>query len=386
MNQIEIVEKTLGESLAPDLIYAIERSFPRRRLVELHHSYKEFTTAFRLPPKKNAELRPFINHAASEGLGLNALYLDPRFSPTSTRADSLIKHHLLYAHSVVLHDPLPYHLDFFEDEGAHHSDVNARKRLANYLAFLMNLRPLIEANVLLFADDHPYKLPWLERNRHWPPYKHLVASKFAGRTAASLRDLEGMLTTLVASELHEGQLDIYVEDVASLQHFAGAITLAPDQLRPHPQEIHVLDRLLKTDVPSISDLSLGDVVSIRKSEEAFDRWRRAMGRAISRIESFGGENLFDDARRVIHEEARGELAAAGADVRKVATIAKDQVKAFTITSLAALAVSEWHDPTSAIARAGMAGLLSAFWQFMRRGMSGAATSYTRHVALFEDAG
>lgn len=379
MNAVDIIENTLEDALSPDLVVAVERGLPRKRLVELAARYRTFTQDFRLPPKEPTHLRPFINPSAAEGLHLDRLYLDPFFRAERSGAQDVLKHHLLYAHSLVLHDPLPYHLDFFEDEEEPRGrdDAEPRKRLASYLGFLRSVRELVTEGVLFFADDQPYKMPWLEEHGYWPPYLRDLPVPSAG-SATMFRDLEGMATTFIASDIHDGQLDLYVRDPLSLVAFT-------DMLKSQTvrrAELNVLQGLLRVRVPALEDLSLRDIVEIRKNEETFDRWRRALSRSLSRMQSFGLDGHSDEVRRTVHEEARGELAAVGASVKSVSSIIKEQFRSFCVSSLAASFIGDNADV--AIQRAGVSSAANAALSFLSRGSRASANAYQRHVAVLED--
>jgi len=383
VNPATIVEEVLGEALAPELVIAVQRKLPRERLVELHDRYTNFCADFRLPQKDLAALRPYISHPVAQSLGLDDLYLNPNFSSQRSEADNVLKQHLLFAHELVMHDPLPYHLDFFEDSKARLDDAPHRARLAQYLGFLMQVRPLLDAGVLFFIDDAPYRMPWLEQHRSWPPQVPELDALREHATAATLRDIEGVKSTLVASSFHQGNLDLYVSGRDSLR----ALGARPGDLGKSARvdQIAILQRLMAIDLPAVDDLSLHDVVRLRQDEALLERWRVSISCALTRLvglEQTVGPVTDEDVRRSVSTELNATI---GRDLRAATfgSVTKGVVRTFTITAVAALAVSGTYEPEAAIARAATAGALGLFLQFVLGGVRTTTGLYLRHVAVFE---
>src|SRR4051794_22700224 len=145
---IDVIHSVFEVDLGPDLISDLDR-IDHKLLFRFRESYAAFANSSVLPTKDQTELRPLATYRAlgyTEHLRIDG-FLNELDKPALQEDE--VKKHLLYCHSLVLDDPLPFILDHFSGRGA---SGKSRARLASYFAFLNHVKPVVEENILSFVD------------------------------------------------------------------------------------------------------------------------------------------------------------------------------------------------------------------------------------------
>lgn len=415
---LDIIQEVFEEDLGPDLIIHVSDLSPAR-LYKFQERYSEFARAFHLPPKRGDHLRPFVTstalHYAKQIYGFPLSDRDFDLPETAGLQEDTIKQHLLYCHSLAVLDPLPYFLDFFRPSQA---DKQARIRFRNYLIFLNQIRPLVEAGTIFFLDESyqdayrrdffPSRGP--KQSFIWPPA--LADSEQVAVIAAEAdlseafgegevrplelrilyinNALESIATTLVASEFHNRNLDMYFPARFFREALRGVVTRVRENLQIREGELLLLERLLSVKVPNLADLDPQDLVRIREGEETFAKWRRAVGRALERIATLDPYLLdpAQEATRVMQEELAEEQRRLQDDVKKSRFLAMAQrgFRSFTIGALAAVGLSYFFDPAAAVARAGGAAVLDLLLSYLGGHGGVSERALWHHFLLFEPPG
>src|SRR5205823_990874 len=118
-------------------------------------NYCRFADQFVIPAKPDNELRPYIT---SKSIRRGKLPFDFRGAfeqaPVTGEEEDVLKQHLLYCHSVAIHDPLPYYLDCVETS---YRWEWIKAKITNYLAFLCQVQPLLREGILWLVDDVPFR-------------------------------------------------------------------------------------------------------------------------------------------------------------------------------------------------------------------------------------
>jgi hypothetical protein len=224
-------------------------------------------------------------------------------------------HHLLYADSVALSDPIPEIFDesYFTLGESTEAILNYRRtRLANLARFLTTIDSLVEDQTLAFVDAPKYEVAYtasdlqaLGRNREVsdavanldPAGKELAARAgeailnqpegtmpFRPETDA-LFALNGILAELATSTVERGGWDLYLPQRA-MQPVLAYLTekeypAAKTVSRTEQRHSRFLGDLLQVQLPNLTDqIKPGDLVAIRRDDAAFADWRKDLTAAL----------------------------------------------------------------------------------------------------------
>lgn len=402
---LDLIRDVLGEDLSPDLIARVSEISPAK-LRELRDRHRESVGQFSLPEKADGHLRPFVT---SEGLSRADLRFEEKdfdYPDVTGSKEDAIKLHLLYCHSLVIHDPLPYILDYFDQKSAPRV---ALTRLANYLSFLNQVRRCVEAGHLFFFDN----VEDIRRARHWPPelldwdqIKERAASIDVSHDfAAELRPvpeevrpyllreaLNSIGKTLVANQSQGRKCDLYFP----ARFYRDALVLVVGVVRGtmdiREVELRVLERLLSADVPNLDTLDLEDVARIRENEECFEVWRRAIGRGLERVAMLEPAGLLEpgmETIRLIREELLDESRRLREKVKESQFVAMAQRGLGTLTSggLALLTLTaldaDYFKPGPRAAQLALSTVYELLRSFLFSASSRPKKALLRHFLLFE---
>jgi hypothetical protein len=239
--------------------------------------------------------------------------------------------------------------------------------LSRYIALLVQLRDFIDCGAVALVEtgfspmsgyaphvpvyresDPPgtgtYGLrgdPYVLSDAQFAKIKERVRAQLAGPVEAELKwnnpdgaitdfahhDKEESLLRIALGEIvraakvsdRVGDLDIYLRNDLQQKALAEALAVAPEWLAgPSPSEssrlqrdMRLLDRLLELDLPDMSNLAAGDIRAIRASDETFNRWRHALSKGLSSIETPPGAPLSDAQVATVRDEIYESIMEAG---------------------------------------------------------------------------
>lgn len=424
---LKAIQKTFGADLDQHLIDRID-TIDSRTLGTLAANYYHIVKGgFDFPEKPNLSLRPFVHHSYYQ---LGSAQLDhPDFRTNSVSAlTNEVKKYLLYCHGVCLSDPAETVLGLADrDRGA----------LRRYLEFILELKELIESEIVVLLDDWPLGAALYNKRigepvdtpRHsfetykhgitftWPPslwapldqvaraardepFRTLPGETFFGNLHEKIewgslnardseRELELCLNAvdmfLLADEAFKARIDLFFPSKRELNIFNEYIGFMKRVVVPDVGALSTVASIISLDLPGLSKLSVSDIVAVRKSSDSFDRLRTSLGRAAFAISGSSGtapdghllKQELDEVRRAVEKEVSnsGSLISA-----------KGAMRSFTIGSVAALALATYAPPAAAIAKGGLVAgfdlLLGFLSGAVKRDSRMANEALLRHFCIF----
>jgi hypothetical protein len=247
-------------------------------------------------------------------------------------AVSLVRHHLLYCHSVGLRDP------FWG---------GSRLAVPEGMRLLMQLEPLIRAGVVvvfpswrtrpvpgkldavgrLLGEDRArdaglrMTLPanwkeFYEADLNPPDRRPPDPGPF--RIAAQREELHDVLARVIDSiydlQDYRDRADLYLPTHNALWAMKLLIEHTDLSLSREAgrRKLQLLPELLKTSLPGFADrLTVADIIAIR-SDDSFAEWRRILGSALTQVGDLNPEDLVVGSPALAHLNAQLDVAAQGA--------------------------------------------------------------------------
>ena len=243
-------------------------------------------------PDVHGHLRPFVlGQAEFEGVDFGRPALNDLCGSDDTifKAVDRLKQQLLYCHSVALENPMGdwITLSIFAMQTGTDSLWGMRRsdNLAQWLAFLVNIRPLTDADIVTWVETES-----AQRILGFPTDLLEQAEEIVARSpeiGACLPEADrGQLVKSVART---------IDDVRSMHRHVGGLGGRVDYLLSHPlhdgvfalsrssatqrarkHEQGYLRSIMDARIPALEQLDLADLVAIRQGEDAFDRWRHSV--------------------------------------------------------------------------------------------------------------
>jgi hypothetical protein len=418
---LSYVENLAAIQIGPNARAAI-MSQPRKELVDIHSEYhlgfdsylrsvqKLGTSVFEPnspePPRPYdiaspalGEFRPLIHgrlNAAALVFGGDTASVWASENASQTALDG-IKHHLLYAHSLVLPDPLFYILQFTDNEENIFFE-KSRNCLANFLDFLGRIRPLIEAGIVSFYPQYehgslthiftPFKdeefRNWFLKTQEWDDYEGI--SKLLQERAVEL---------VYFCKRHRASCAVADDDRQSqwlegLFRYGRVKEIAYDRALGNPvlaDERTAYQRLTKLSLKVTNSISVEDLVAVRQNSDGFAAWRDALQECIGLIED--SEMQEKDLAAAIQYKCARAVDSLDKEIRNSTFMSKitEETKGFILGSTAAGALLQVLAGTAAstaampaIAISAAAKVLAA-WQSARES-GNAARALRKHYALW----
>jgi len=306
-------------------------------------------------------------------------------SDDGRRIDRL-KRYLLYAHRIVLPDPVWYIMQYLSPESQYVAGqeedgqfvAKSRAALSNFLFFLHRIRSLVDANIVSFYPqyehtgvgfpDHVFKdtkfCDWYRASDLYD------GDEISGPILFHNQIIELLFYTV------RNNASCLVDNPRLLPVLDCVIRYVDFSLRDYPEghaspvkakERAVLNTLAEARLPTLESISLDDIVRVRQDSVGFNEWRKAFGDAVQLIESSREDALvvrsaIDDSIAGGREKLRKEVeqspflsavkdqgaklvlgsTAIGALIGKLAGVAFNPVATgAAATSAALLVVKDW---------------------------------------------
>lgn len=434
MTYIEYLEYLLGEQI-DDHISASVRSLSVQRLARFredyhiaHEQFRSFVLATTeggaeqqiLSELKNAprpynladgvagECRPVLHgRITRSALTFGGDEGHPWESADDSERLDKIKRYLLYAHRIVLPDPIWYIMQYlwrprdYEEDIARENDFvsKSRKGLAHFLRFLHTIKPLVNDGTISFYPQYEhtfigfpqalFKAPdlckWYGLTENRTDHEltifeyghHLIIELlfYCNRNQASCLLDNPALVPILGALVQFGDVGP-VGQVSGVENFTRA------------RDRNFLQRLVESPLPTLATIAIEDIVAVRRDSEGFNQWRRALRDAIMLIESGQqSENIIrgtiTDALAEGRNSVQREMEKSGFLAR-----AKDQTAKFVIGSAAVGAAisAMMGNPVSAIPLVAAAGSGALFilkdWFAANRDRA-TQGSLMRHYAIWD---
>jgi hypothetical protein len=221
----------------------------------------------------------------------------------SKRLDRL-KRYLLYAHRIVLPDPIWYIMQYLrrpkEYSKGQSTDnefvTKSRTALGNFLNFLYTVRKLIERGVIAFYPQYEHGAAGFPQKYFEDPRFCEWYRKSKPRTSSEIlacQDGHQLVTELLfygvrnnASCVLDNPRLVPVFDALLEYGDSGLTELTASIENPAiAKKRAVLQRMADLKLPTLEKLSIDDIVSARVDSVGFNEWRRSLQDAIREIES-----------------------------------------------------------------------------------------------------
>lgn len=362
----------------------------RRDLLEVLTTWQGAPTPYERAPGERGEFRPLLHglvHEAADVFGGDSSYVF-RDGDSTARIGAL-KRYLLYAHRIVLPDPLFYvnqHLGSSSDGLREES----RRSLIGFLDFLYPIRELVRGGIVsfypqyehggimgthLFQDDGFES--WIEADEDQTGDKVLLEAgqplvsellffceRFGADCSFDRPDFESIL--------------------AAMARYGGALSdryAATARDRVLAKERAALETLGTVSLPGLDQLPIEEIVAVRTNAEGFDRWRDALGEGLLRIDEGSAapetvkeavaESLVRGSREVERDLKESELLAA----------AKGPARTLAIGAVAGFAAA---GPPGALVGGGISAVLTTLAEYVGgRADRHAAKALAAHYSVWE---
>ena len=356
-NIIQVVEEAFGADLDPDLIAGIFRMHSGQLdlFVDAYLEYRAHSQGSLVssPKQDSAHIRPhafrYLSYSPDRSARVYHSWTRPSVDPFAFL--DRLRFLLLYCHGVAIDNPLIGLADESQEwqpgeppQMPHWTEAD-RLRLASYLTFIFATAPLIRQGILVLleaAGSYAQVSPTSELERaarrsaesfqtikdFWStPGGRATLNKIRANGSSrangrrSLDDLAQALIEisddLALLNASEGRIDLYLP----FDYYQRLLRLVADKAvmvgttSIRDRQLGVLTDLVSANVPDLDPtvVSVADIVSIRSSEQVFDRWRAELTAVASELAHLN-EELIDkeDARRVA---IRNELSGAANQLR-----------------------------------------------------------------------
>jgi hypothetical protein len=362
----------------------------KRGIDEVLPLWEGAPTPYERVPGVRGEYRPLLHgriHQAADVFGGDAGYVFGEGDPEVRIA--ALKRYLLYAHRIVLADPLFYVNQYF---GSDLDDLReqGRRALAGFLDFLYAIQPLVRNGIVSFY-------PQYEHGMITDPLQLFKDRDYDRWVRVGEGDAKEILL-LEAGQPLVSELLFYCErfeadccfDRADFERILAAMTRYGGELadrhaavardRVLGEERAALATLGVVSLPALDRLSIGDVVAVRAQAEGFDLWRDALGEGLRRIEGTADPETVKEA--VAESLVRGGRAVD----RQVKTsglleTAKGPAQTLAIGALAGLTVG---GPIGAVAGSGVSAVLTTLVKYAGgRADRHAAKALAAHYSVWE---
>lgn len=284
----------------------VEKLDPSREtLHQLSLAVKNYYSNFKMKPKQDWELRPYL---ASPAYGpFNPLGMKYVEGDRSARAGEMtrnIKKYLLFCNSLCITDQLPYLLDFFE---ADPNSEHAAARIPAIKALMVEytgLRELLEQGALIPLSDEIFGMT---QDLFIDDEEKEQINSTLQRT---IEDAALIATSIRRQQLYAEKLDKHI-----------------DLFFPHSQFIPVFKEILRFsetkfthnevqepfnvgllgDISVINPdaISIGEILSMRRDEELFEEWRSFLEGVFQRL--YLHREDYDDLNREYVQDVQAEL-------------------------------------------------------------------------------
>jgi hypothetical protein len=361
-----------------------------RELAEILPLWEGAPTPYERVTGVRGEFRPLLHgriHTAAAVFGGNAGYVF-REGGSDARVAAL-KRYLLYAHRVVLPDPLFYVNQYF---GADFDDLRERSRraLIGFLDFLYAIRTLVRSEIVSFYPQYEHggvtEPTHLFRDRDYDDWVE------AGEADADEKLLLEAGQPLISELLFfcqrfEADCSFDRSDfesiLAAMTSYGGVLSdrhAAVARDRVLGEERAALETLGTVSLPGLDHLPIDEIVAVRAQAEGFDCWRDALGEGLRRIEG-------SVAPEAVREAVAETLARGGREVEREAKksglleTARGPAQTLAIGAVGGFAVG---GPLGALAGSGISAVLTTLVEYVGgRADRRTANALAAHYSVWE---
>ena len=315
---VDEFEEVLGVPFDPRWTKQISIDVPiARRLTQV---VKTFYKDFRLPEKEPGEMRPYLFHSYSAGIGRwdNFVRFEgSEYTFTSSQDTDLfkfLKPFLLYSHGICFYDPLPGLLDYF-DRSSEDTDLEKARLpgVASLLFEYVKIADLIRHRIVIPISGETFGAPYMRKNflLSDSEEREIIDLFSANPRYQEKSELVSYVGGLVKEQLWlkqhtENRMDLYFPYDFCVPILQGLLRAAARRYTSkeitEPFTAGILAELASLDTSSNFDRGYHFI----RSEHAFDEYRRVLQQILRRLQEQEGN--FSDLESELAAAAREEMA------------------------------------------------------------------------------
>lgn len=302
-----VISSTISVGLTPSQIR--KHLFTPKELAKLAHTLPDYYRKMRLPPKSDGELRPYISpKLAGRKLGITTVVSDPSEFNQSigfTEMTKNIKKYLLYCHSICIHDPLQYLLDFFAFNPYGDISVSYLPMVNSLFIEYAKLGKLIKDRIVIPISDEKFGI--------WPDVSVTSEEQdYLKAQLPELKDVAGFLGSVITDQqarisFLENRADLFlthqdfVTVLGKLLQFYETRFASRQILEPFKAAI-----LGEISVINPDEVSIDDIVRMRRNDELFAKFRDTFGRILAEL--YDPNSTYTDLDGEFKGKVKDELA------------------------------------------------------------------------------
>jgi hypothetical protein len=272
-NFIDVIEDSIGRPLIKEEL--LNYPLKNKELENLSVKLNDFSRHYKLPIKKETELRPSISPRLDniDELGFNyvrRIHESKNFEGGFTRE---IKKYLLYCHGLVIEDPLLYLLDYFRGDSSNSPHAMERIPVINSLILeYSNISELIRSNIIF-----PVSEPFYTENEVPYPKDDLI-NELHNRIKGNSYNTSNVASFIFREQFRKLKFLNNVDSFYPSHHHVEVLKeiMKIQQMKFTSDEIispfstNVIGNISLLDLENIS---VKDICYMREKEELFSDWR-----------------------------------------------------------------------------------------------------------------
>jgi hypothetical protein len=282
----------------------------------------------------------------------------PWESPHNLARVGRLKQYLLYAHRIILPDPIWYICQYFAFKDRKDDEYVARSRaaLTNYLDFLYLIRDLIQTDIVSFYPQYehtgggfPQEIFEDQRFIEWFNTQTDSKSDIPVARLIHNRILELLFYCIrydASCTIDNPRLKPVLESVLEFGQALGGRHIETKVDSVARKERNALKSLVTLPLPTAEKLELKEIIAVRREGDGFQRWRSYLQEGLLRIESKGLDS--SALQKAVRESLAHGKQALEREFGQSSLLSKikDDVGTFTVGAMAGWIVG---DPSGGLA-------------------------------------
>lgn len=312
---VDVIENTLGIELKRKNI--IKYEFTPSSLFHLGIEIEKFYNKdnFQLKEKEDYELRPYIlptiNRLSADQIGFRLAFLNDEDKIDKDIESEMfiqnVKKYLLYTHSICIHDPLPYHLDYFRflDKSFDDIQINHLSIIKYILMLYTEIKELLVNQIVIPMSDTTFSgLPtyFPEKDEESDYYQRVLNDNVINDYY-----IDQIKINLVRKSFLNSGFDFIFPNKDCVECYKAIMNyLQYNYISKETTESYNCNEILSFQCIDPDKISMKDIIYIRKNEEMFHKWRSFINSILKKYYDLGGSFNDKEAefKYLLHEEVK----------------------------------------------------------------------------------
>ncbi|WP_350316143.1 hypothetical protein OHK33_19350 [Pectobacterium aroidearum] len=292
-NFVDVIENTIGRPLLKKEL--IKNPLGFTELESLSEALNDFNKEYKLPIKKETDLRPSISPRLkiTDNLGFNYVSRIHDFSQYEGVFTGELKKYLLYCHGLVIEDPLVYLLDYFRPGCTNSPYALARLPVINSLLLeYSEISDLIKSEIIFPVSESRY----CENEVPYPDDDLL--KEISKRLIFKINNLPQLVGFVFREQFRKQIFDNNIDSFYPGLEYVSVLK----EIMKIRQEKFTSDEIIapfgvsvigSVSLLNLERISIEDICYMRKQEELFSEWRGFLNSTFKRLydDSYNYTNL-----------------------------------------------------------------------------------------------